>query len=75
MNTYTFDNTTDATKAMNLAIGRIFRLGSRPFQEGDIELYEEAKRVCLHAAEFLGLILPQDLRPNYAKDYKRIYHD
>ena len=70
-----FDSNSEATQAMNLAIGRIFRLGSRPFQQGDIELYEEAKRVCLHAAEYLGMTYPIDCRPNYARDYKRIYHD
>lgn len=69
------ENKEEAEQLMNLAIGRIFRLGSRPFQEGDIELYEEAKRVCLHAGEFLGLALPVDVRPNYVRDYYKIHHD
>lgn len=70
-----FENKEEATRAMNLAIGRIFRLGSRPSQDGDIMLYEEAKRVCLHAGEFLGIVLPVDVRPNIARDYYKIYHD
>lgn len=28
-----------------LALGRILRLGSRPFQEGDIEQYERCKDI------------------------------
>ena len=33
-----------------LAIGRLLRICSRPFQEGDVELYEEARSVLLHVS-------------------------
>jgi len=34
-----------------LAIGRILRMGSRPFREGDIEEYERCKAIVMDAAE------------------------
>ncbi len=43
----------EARTAAELAIGRILRLGSRPFQEGDIELFDEARAVLLEAAAAL----------------------
>jgi len=70
-----FDDIQQAQQAMNLAIGRLFRLGSRSFQNGDIELYEEAKKICFDVVEYLSIALPLDMRPNYARDYSKLYHD
>ena len=47
-----------------LALGRIFRMGSRPYQEGDIAEYYRCRDIVLDAAE----ALPYDDRPNYARD-------
>lgn len=39
------------TKQQQLALGRIFRLMSRPFQEGDIQEYEAARIAALEGVE------------------------
>ena len=36
---------------VQLAIGRLFRLGSRPTQAGDVEVYEQCKALILAASE------------------------
>jgi hypothetical protein len=64
-----FDTPTQANKAMELAIGRIFHLGSRPAKEGDIKLYEDARYVILCASEYLGIIY-KDSSHNYVRDIK-----
>lgn len=43
------------TPAAQLALGRIFRLLSRPERPGDVELYEAARRVALHEADAAGM--------------------
>ena len=49
---------------VQLALGRIFRLMSRPFQEGDIEQYEAARAVVLaHTGDVVA-----DYQPNWARD-------
>lgn len=48
-----FSNKEEAEKAMELAIGRIFRMGSRPTQEGDIEMYEKCRSIIMAASEYL----------------------
>lgn len=40
---------------VKMSIGRIFKLMSRPFQEGDIEQFEKAKSVIMSCAEALGM--------------------
>lgn len=50
-----FDSNKQANQAMQLAFGRILRIGSRPSQDGDVQQYEQAKRVFFDAAEFLGI--------------------
>ena len=40
----------EAQRLCELAIGRILRLGSRPYQEGDIREYEDARAVLLEFA-------------------------
>lgn len=51
-----------------LALGRIFLLGSRPFQPGDIEEYERCRAIVLDA---VGRDMPADYKPNYARDRLR----
>jgi hypothetical protein len=62
-----------STKAMpvevQMALGRIFALMSRPAQAGDVEQYEAARRVVLTMAEEAG----RDTRAGYAHDYGRDY--
>jgi hypothetical protein len=41
---------------INLAIGRIFRMASRPTQPGDIEEYERCKAIIMDLAEASGHI-------------------
>ncbi len=48
---------------ISLAIGRLFRLGSRPTQPGDIADYQRCRAVILDASE-----TPEDRAPNYARD-------
>jgi hypothetical protein len=48
-----------------LALGRIFRMGSRPTQPGDIEEYERCRAIILDAIDPPPFI---DYRPNYARD-------
>ena len=40
----------ELTQVCQLAIGRILRLGSRPYQEGDIEEYERCRAIIMDAA-------------------------
>lgn len=51
-------------KTVELALGRIFRLMSRPAQVGDAEQYEAARRVILECVSPVVL----DYSPNYARD-------
>lgn len=39
---------------MQLALGRILRLASRPSQEGDIAEYERCRKIFMDAAEHQG---------------------
>jgi hypothetical protein len=48
-----------------VALGRIFRLLSRPFQEGDVEAYEAARRTLLDTADTPAVA---GYVPNYARD-------
>ena len=50
--------------AKNLALGRIFRLMSRPFQPGDIEDYERCRALSMNPSEGL----PLHYAPNWARD-------
>lgn len=47
----------------NLAIGRIFRLASRPTQPGDIEEYERCRSLILNLNDPVT-----SYEPNYARD-------
>jgi hypothetical protein len=55
---------------INLAIGRIFRIASRPTHPGDIEEYERCKAIIMDLAEASGH-MSVDTRPNYARDYRK----
>jgi hypothetical protein len=55
---------TDQQKLVELAIGRIFRLGSRPARPGDVEEYERCRAVILDATE----PATSGWTPNYARD-------
>lgn len=50
-----FDSEKDANKAIELSIGRILNIGSRPFKESDIEDYQRCKFLIIDACEFLGI--------------------
>ena len=55
----------EETKAVvNLALGRLFRILSRPYQEGDDDEYMRCRSIVLDAHE--GPI--SDHRPNYVLD-------
>lgn len=56
---------------VQLALGRIFRLMSRPFEQGDAEQYETARRVILNSAEAQGRV-GCDYSHNLARDYHSI---
>lgn len=49
---------------VQMALGRIFALMSRPAQAGDVEQYEAARRVVLDHADNVVA----DYQPNYARD-------
>jgi len=59
----------DEARVVRIALGRIFLLLSRPTQPGDVERYEEARRVVLEFAE----PLPEgwDTRANWVRDRLR----
>lgn len=44
----------DLVAALSLSIGRILRMGSRPMEEGDVEMYEKCKLVFMAASEVLA---------------------
>jgi len=50
-----------------LALGRILRLGSRPFQEGDIEEYERCRAIIMAESPEPA----PDHRPNHAHDRRK----
>jgi hypothetical protein len=45
----------EARTAAQLAIGRLLRIGSRPYQEGDIEEFYRLRSVVMEASEILQL--------------------
>lgn len=59
--------TAEETQMVNMAIGRLFRIMSRPYQEGDEEQYEKCKDVITAIAGSGGT----DYAPNYARDYRK----
>jgi hypothetical protein len=74
MNTI-FENNIEAEKTMELAIGRILALGSRPFQDGDVQKYEAAKSAFFEAADFLGIQTSFLDNSSFQANYYKVYHD
>ncbi len=54
-------------REVQLALGRIFSMGSRPTQPGDVECYEACRALILDYAESQG----QDLRSDHVHNYVR----
>lgn len=52
------------SREVQLALGRIFRLGSRPFRSGDLEEYEKARAVVLAHTSSESEVY----RPDWARD-------
>lgn len=55
----------DKQALAQLALGRIFRLASRPVQPGDIEEYHRCRAIILDALEPSDTL---DYTPNWARD-------
>lgn len=63
-----FDTAQQANTAIELAFGRILRMGARSTQPGDIEEYERCKWIIMDAGEYLGVRTTPDYQPNYPRD-------
>lgn len=57
-------NSKDHERIAELAMGRIFRMMSRPFQEGDVEEFYRCRDIVMSGVSQE----PEDLAPNYARD-------
>lgn len=55
-------------KIIELALGRIFRMGARPTQPGDVEEYERCRAIILDASEAPA---GDDRAPNFARDRRK----
>lgn len=55
-------------REVQLALGRIFRLMSRPAQPGDVPQYEACRSLILDASEGIDIT---DRSPNYVRDRMR----
>lgn len=64
------DSREEAELAMKLAIGRLFRMGSRTTQEGDIAMYYKCRDIVMEAAEVLG-ISADTYQHSYARDHNK----
>jgi hypothetical protein len=54
----------DARQVAQLALGRLFRIGSRPFQEGDVEEYARIRSIVLDCSEVIRSPALTDHSPN-----------
>lgn len=61
----------DRSKVIELALGRIFRMGARPTQPGDVAEYERCRAIIMDAAAEEGIQPGTDHQPNYARDRNR----
>ena len=59
--------TTEQTQTVNLALGRIFRMASRPEQSGDGAEYERCRSIILGLLDPTGDAYP-DNRPCWVRD-------
>jgi hypothetical protein len=58
----------EVKKTMELAFGRILRLGSRPAREGDVEEYERCRAILMAGDFRLRGTSLVDNTPNFARD-------
>lgn len=63
-----FNTAQEANTAIELALGRILRMGSRPTEPGDLQEYERCKWIILDAGEYLGIRNTPDYEPCYPRD-------
>lgn len=70
-----FNDKQEAAATINLALGRIFKICSRPFQEGDEEVYGQCRSIILDGFDFLGIVAEPDNRPSYVRQYNIIPKD
>lgn len=54
-------------KIIELALGRIFRMGARPTQPGDVEEYERCRAIILEASDAPADPMP----PTYSRAARR----
>ncbi len=59
--------TAEQTQTMQLAIGRILRMGARAEQPGDGAEYTRCRNIIMDIAEGNGFAF-QDMSPNYQRD-------
>jgi hypothetical protein len=52
---------------VKLAIGRLFRMMSRPSQPGDVDMFYKCRSIILNAAEAGGVSV-DDYQPNWVRD-------
>jgi hypothetical protein len=62
-----FDTKQQANTAMELALGRILRMGARETKAGDIEEYYRCRDIIFDSAEYLG----RDTTAPYEHSYQR----
>ena len=58
----------DQSLTVNLAIGRIFRIMSRPYKDGDKEEYERCRKIILDLEPDQGDSLAHLPEHNYGRD-------
>lgn len=61
-------NEDEARVMLTLAIGRLLRIGSRPYQPGDDKTYADCRAVAMEAADVLRLKTKEGYRYSYARD-------
>ncbi len=59
------DVSSEDRASVNLALGRLFRIMSRPEQPGDVDEYHRCHSVIM---DLVGGDMPPDYRPNYTRD-------
>lgn len=70
-----FENKQQAEQVIRLALGRILSIGSRPFQNGDIEEYDKCKWLIMDAGEYLGIPTENKETSSYQYNYYKIQKD
>lgn len=65
------NNAAEQTKTAELALGRIFRMASRPTQDGDVAEYERCRGLIMDILHPIGSAPIADNRPCYVRDRLR----